>query len=120
MPLKVLLTPATHCDEEKMVYTQLRESTITLCLLDIDVNNFNILIGLVQLVRLHILDIVDDFQPRKDTSEDGVFLVEPWCRCCGDEELGAIGPGAGVGHTKCVWSVRRIDVNEAFTISDGM
>ena len=88
-----------------MIYTQLRESTITSCLLDIDVNNFNILIGLVQLVRLHVLDIVDNFQPRKNTTEDGVFLVKPWCRCCGNEELGAIGPRAGVGHTECVRSI---------------
>ena len=118
MPLKVLLTPATHCDEEKMVYTQLRESTITSCLLDIDVNNFNILVGLIQLVRLHILDIVHDFQPRKNTTEDCVFLVKPWRRCCGDEELGAIGPRTGVGHTECVWSIWRIDVNEAVRLPE--
>ena len=105
MPLQVLLTPATHCDEEKMVYTQLRESTITSCLLHIDVNNFNILVGRIQPVRLHVLDIVHHFQPREDTTEDGVFLVEPWCRCCGNEELGAIGPRAGVGHTECVRSI---------------
>ena len=105
MPLQVLLTPATHCDEEKMVYTQLRESTITSCLLHIDVNSFNILVGHSQPVRLHILDIVHHFQPREDTTEDGVFLVEPWCRCCGNEELGAIGPRAGVGHTECVRSI---------------
>ena len=88
-----------------MVYTQLREYTITSCLLDIDVNNFYILVGLIQLVRLHILDIVYNFQARENTTEDGVFLVEPWCRCCGDEELGAIGPRTGVGHTECVRSI---------------
>ena len=113
MPLKVLFdTGATYYDEDKMVYTQLRESTIISCLLNIDLHNFDIIVGLSQLVRLHILDIVDDFQPRKDTSEDGVFLVEPWCRCCSNEELEAIGPRAGVGHTECVRSIWRIDVNE--------
>ena len=119
MPLQVLLTPATHCDEEKMVYTQLRESTITSCLLHIDVNSFNILVGRSQPVCLHILDIVHHFQPREDTTEDGVFLVKPWCRCCGNEELRTVGPRTGVGHTECVRSIWRINVNEAFTIPEG-
>ena len=118
MPVQVLLTPATHCDEEKMVYTQLRESTIISCLLNIDLHNFDIIVGLSQLVRLHILDIVHDFQPRKNTTEDGVFLVEPWCRCCGNEELRTFDPWTGVGHTECVWSIWRIDVNEAVRLPE--
>ena len=113
------MTPATHYDEETVIYTQLRESTITSCLLDIDVNNLNILVGLIQLVRLHVLDIVHNFQSRKDTTEDGVFLVEPRCCCCGNEELRTVGPRTGVGHTECVRSVRRIDVNEVVTIPEG-
>ena len=59
MPLKVLFdTGATYYDEDKMVYTQLRESTIISCLLNIDLHNFDIIVGLSQLVRLHILDII--------------------------------------------------------------
>ena len=59
IPLKVLFdTGATYYDEDKMVYTQLRESTIISCLLNIDLHNFDIIVGLSQLVRLHILDII--------------------------------------------------------------
>ena len=43
-------------------------------------------------------DGVDDVLTFGDFTEDGVFAVEVWCGEVGDEELAAVGAGAGVGH----------------------
>ena len=40
--------------------------------------------------------------PVRDAAEDGVFAIEPGGRGEGDEELGAVGVGAGVGLFSCV------------------
>ena len=43
-------------------------------------------------------DPVDDVLPGDHLAEDGVAVVEPGRRHHGDEELAAVGVGAGVGH----------------------
>src|SRR4029450_2600982 len=43
-------------------------------------------------------DGVDHVHPLDDLAEDGVLPVQPGCRRLGDEELGPVGVGPGVGH----------------------
>src|SRR5260370_39428193 len=38
-------------------------------------------------------------------AEDGVLAVELGDRLLRDEELGAVGPGAGIGHGEAAWDV---------------
>jgi len=46
----------------------------------------------------HVLDLVDDLEALEDLAEDNVLAVEPGGDGGGDEELGAVGVLAGVGH----------------------
>jgi hypothetical protein len=46
----------------------------------------------------HLLDGLDDVHALDDLSEDNVLAVEPRGGHGADEELGAVGVGAGVGH----------------------
>ena len=48
--------------------------------------------------RSDLLESVDDVGTFDDLAEDDVSSVEPWSRLEGDEELRAVGVGAGVGH----------------------
>lgn len=72
---------------------------------DINVNNFDVFIRLVQLVRLHVLDCMNNLQPGQHPPEDRVFLVQPWCRGSRDEELRPVSTRACVGHTDGIRSV---------------
>lgn len=71
-------------------------------LFDIDVNDLDILIRLIRLVRLHILDPVHRFQARKDTPKDRVLLVEPRRRIRGNEELGPVRVRTCVRHAHSI------------------
>lgn len=42
-----------------------------------DVNNLNILLGLL-LVRFGILDLMHDIQTLNRSSENGVLIIKPW------------------------------------------
>jgi hypothetical protein len=46
----------------------------------------------------HVLDLVDDLEALEHLAEDNVLAVEPGSDGGGDEELGAVGVLAGVGH----------------------
>ncbi len=46
------------------------------------------------------LDSLQDFQSFTQFTEDHVFSIQPRGDCRGDEELGAIGVGAGVRHAQ--------------------
>ena len=46
----------------------------------------------------HLGDLFDDVVAFDDFTEDGVLAGEPACVGDGDEELAAVGVGAGVGH----------------------
>ena len=59
-------------------------------LFNIDINDLDILIWLISLVRLHILDGMHRLQARKDTPKNRVLLVEPRRRIRGNEELGSV------------------------------
>ena len=60
---------------------------------DLDVHD-----RLVRLAALDLLDALHDVHALHDAAEDGVLVVEPRARRRRDEELRAVGVGAGVGH----------------------
>src|SRR5829696_1682622 len=51
---------------------------------------------------------VDDLHAVDDLAEDGVLAVEPGRRHLGDEELGAVGVGPGVGHGQVAGTVEAV------------
>src|ERR687897_1434057 len=51
---------------------------------------------------------VDHLHALDDLAEDGVLAVEPGCRGLGDEELGPVGVGAGVGHGQVAGAVEAV------------
>lgn len=64
----------------------------------------------LRLVARHlgnVLDLVDDVVALKDLAEDDVPAIEPGCDGGGNEELGAVGVLAGVGHAWRLVSSRR-------------
>ena len=56
--------------------------------------------GLLQRARLgaETLDLLDKIHTFSDLAENNVLAVQPGCNNGGDEELGAVGVGARVGH----------------------
>src|SRR5690606_16528823 len=54
-----------------------------------------------------LLDAVDDVLAFDHLAEHGVFAVQPRARHVGDEELAAIGAGAGIGHRQDTALVRQ-------------
>lgn len=48
------------------------------------------------------LDPADDALAPDDSAKDDVLAVQVWCRYRGEEELGAVGVRAGVGHAVCI------------------
>lgn len=60
--------------------------------------DLDIVIGLVPAVLGHVLDLVDYVVAFDDLAEDDVAPVEPGGDGGRDEELGAVGIGAGVSH----------------------
>ena len=61
----------------------------------LDVDNLDILEGLVVLVGSHALNGVNNVHALGDAAKDGVLLVEKRRAHGGDEELAAVGVGTG-------------------------
>jgi len=72
---------------------------------DFHVDYFDILVGLVVFIHLHVLNAMDYFETAQHTSENRVLVVKPRRRCRSDEELRPVGIGARIGHAHGVWSV---------------
>ena len=54
--------------------------------------------GAVHAVAAYLGDLLDDVVAFDDLTKYGVLASEPACVGYGDEELAAVGVGAGVGH----------------------
>src|SRR5450755_3226507 len=54
-----------------------------------------------------LADLIDDLSAIDDLAEDGVLTVQPGSRDAGNEELGAVGARAGIGHGQQVRPVER-------------
>src|SRR5215218_7015577 len=67
-------------------------------LLDGDALQAQLLHRAVRRVGVDLGHGLDHVHALDDLAEDGVLAVEPGRRHLGDEELGAVGAGAGVGH----------------------
>ena len=61
------------------------------------VGDDDLLVGLARL-GAEALDLLDDVHPLDDLTEDDVLAVQPLGLGGAQEELGAVGVGAGVGH----------------------
>jgi hypothetical protein len=59
------------------------------------------LLWLVARVLGHVLDLLDDLVALEHLAEDDVLAIQPRGDGGGDEELGAVGVLAGVGHACC-------------------
>jgi len=81
-------------------------------LFDIDVDNLDILVRFIRLVRLHILDRMHRLQPRKKAAEDGVFVIEPRRGIGGDEELGSVRVRTCVCHAQGIRPAKRKEKKE--------
>ena len=69
--------------------------------------------GAVAGAFLDAFEFFHDVHAFSDFAEDGVVHVEPWGGCGGDEELAAVGAGAGVGHGEKSWLIK-FDIAGAF------
>ena len=68
--------------------------------LDLNRNN-----RLVAVAGLGVFDLLDDIKAFDNGAEDDVLAVEPWGLDGGDEELGAVGILASIGHRQHARSV---------------
>ena len=67
-------------------------------LLNININDLDILKWPIHLIRLHILDRMDDLQPRNRPSKNRMLLVQPRRSCRRNKELAPVRPRSGVRH----------------------
>ena len=74
-------------------------------LLYIDINDLDILERLVRLIRLHILDRMNDLQPRDRPPENRMLLIQPRGSRRRDKKLTPVRPRSSVGHAQRVRSI---------------
>jgi len=67
-------------------------------LLNIDINDLYILKRPIHLIRLHVLDRMDDLQPRNRPSKNRVLLVQPRRSRRRNKKLAPVGPRSSVRH----------------------
>jgi hypothetical protein len=81
-------------------------------LFDININDLDILVRFIRLVRLHVLYRVHRLQPRKKAPKDRVLLVEPRRRIRGDEKLRSVRVRTRIRHAQGIRPTKKKEGGE--------
>lgn len=75
-------------------------------LLQTDADNPDIVVGFICLrVGFNSTNVLNNFHTPHDSTEHGVFVVQPWSWNHGNKKLTTVCVWSSIGHAQCVWSV---------------
>jgi len=62
------------------------------------IDDFDVLKGFIHFIHPHILDVMNDFQPRNRTTKDSMLVIQPRAYGSSYEELRTVGVRTCIRH----------------------